>query len=72
MGSLAIYVPGVFCAGGMVLCMWLMNRGRTQGSKASTSPSGDLGADRQSDLRQLREELDRLRAQVSSHDDKAD
>ena len=72
MGSLAIYLPGVFCAGGMVLCMWLMSRGRSHGNKAPTLSPGDQGADGQSELGQLREELDRLRARVSSHDVKAD
>ena len=69
MASPAVFLPALMCGGGMAACMWLMSRGH----KASKDPK-DPGVDavapgRDTEVAELREELERLRAEVRSRDE---
>lgn len=67
MESLLVALPGLACAGGMGLMMWLMMRsqpGRSDAQRSSDRAAADRGlpsTDEQ--IAQLRDELARLRAE---------
>lgn len=65
----AIFVPMLFCGGGMVLCMWLMQKGMrsdSKGASGDTDRSGVGAHDAQ--IAQLRAEVDQLRAERRADD----
>jgi hypothetical protein len=62
-------LPLAACGGGMALCMWLMNRGHRQSapdaqqaSQTAAAPAADAATRRE--VIELREEVDRLRAEL--------
>lgn len=67
MESLLVALPGLACAGGMGLMMWLMMRrqpGRSDAPRSSDREAADRGLpSAEEQIVQLREELVRLRAE---------
>ena len=67
MESLVVALPGLFCAGGMAVMMWVMMRGQSTPARhgrdiePAGGGSGLPSADEQ--VAQLRDELARLRAE---------
>lgn len=61
MRTLSTYLPGLICAGGMLLCMGMMRRGSKKGESCHGSSQQSTGTE---ELAALREELTTLRAQV--------
>ncbi|MGH8568779.1 MAG: hypothetical protein ACREXU_12375 [Gammaproteobacteria bacterium] len=61
MRTLAAYLPGLVCAGGMLLCMRMMSRGS---NKDKSCHGESQQAPSTEELAELHEEVTRLRAEV--------
>lgn len=66
MRTLAAYVPGLVCAGGMLLCMRMMRRGSDAGDASCHETKQE--ATTNAELAELHEEVTRLRAAVRPRD----
>lgn len=66
MRTLAAYVPGLICAGGMLLCMRMMRRGSNDGGSCHETKQEDSA--NAMELAELHEEVTRLRAEVRLRD----
>lgn len=67
METLVYYLPAAACVGGMLLCMFMMGRGRSTGEQASggTAPSA---SSTDGEVARLRAEVDALRAELGARD----
>ena len=65
MGSVIRVLPGLVCGGAMASCMWFMVRGRRHGGAAEDGAKSS----QHPDVKELRDEIARLRAQVQSRQD---
>lgn len=66
MDTLVYYLPAVACVGGMLLCMFMMGRGRSareRGSESVATPATD------EEIARLRDELDALRAELDRREE---
>lgn len=61
MRTVLTFLPGLACAGGMAVMMWMMNRGTSR--QSTRTPSVQPTADAQ--LADLRDEVARLRGEVA-------
>lgn len=61
MRTLTAYLPGLVCAGGMLLCMRMMSRGSKKGESCHGSTQQRTSKE---ELAELHEEVTRLRAEV--------
>ena len=66
MSGLLVALPGLGCAAMMVGMMWLMSRGNKQSNEQGSARPEQSGADHEAQLAGLREEVDRLRAELRS------
>ena len=62
MRTLATYLPGLICAGGMLLCMQMMRHGSK--SNASCHETSKQETASSAEMAELREEITRLRAEL--------
>ncbi len=69
MASPAVFLPALTCGGGMALCMYLMSRShKGANNQEATGADHDAGA-RDTEVAELRQEVERLRSEVRSRDD---
>jgi len=66
MSGLLVALPGLGCAAMMVAMMWLMSRGTKQSDEQRSERPQLAGADHEAQVAGLREEVDRLRAEMRS------
>lgn len=66
MRTLSAFLPGLVCAGGMLLCMKMMSRGSKSGASCHDDQAKPQGSS--TELAELHEEVTRLRAEVRLKD----
>ncbi|MGH9013225.1 MAG: hypothetical protein ACRDZ1_04715 [Acidimicrobiia bacterium] len=67
METLVYYLPTAACVGGMMLCMFMMSRGRSSGEQAAEK-AGTPAPVADDEVARLREEVDALRAELGARE----